>query len=184
MGNWDIARQALISPTNDSVLLSTPMLEAEIPVTDEMIAAAKPFGLGESLARWVYRAMAAVAPLPPPTAWWIDQATGVATPHYPERERITELLAETAELMAQGKHLRESAIFAIQTQIDRALMWEKRAIAAEAENAELRRLMTVQNDWITELNGKLAAFTNVAPKPEPAHNPFRDFPSDRRRLGP
>lgn len=90
---------------------------AEIPVTEEMIAAGNEasasfrhvIDVGEYVSETenhhevalIFRAMAAVAPRPLPIAWTKDATTGVMTPHYPERERIVALEAENATLRGE-----------------------------------------------------------------------------------
>lgn len=91
----------------------------------------------------------------------------------------------------QEATLRHMAIQRIATERDAALA---RAEAAEKERDQMLATMATQlNSMLIQqeiLSGLLSRalraeqrLAALEPKPEPAHDPFREFPSDRRRVG-
>jgi hypothetical protein len=136
------ALQSLITESGSNVTLGTPCLATEeIPVTDEMIDAARVCLPGYSFDQRtaaIYRAMAAVAPKSTADNWWSMQ-------WQKGQDRIAALDAENAKLRAVAP-------------VELYGPREQQLDALRAENAELLRVIGVQNAWIAEQNAKIATF--------------------------
>lgn len=136
-------------------LKEEPVMSDEIPVTEEM----KNVGLrtavyGRGTVSDVYRAMATARGAIKLSSDQITWFNNVVA-MLPEKNR------EIATLQADNRSL-------------------------EAENAALKQGLDHAGDIIAALQLKLAkatVFVDPAPEP-PKSNPFRDFPVDRRRMGP
>lgn len=139
-----------------------------------------------------YRAIVAVDSRPPPMAWTVDQATGIATPHYPERERIADLEETLATRDARILELETRPLCPTRYDIG----WDEHRPVTQLDVDAMQKALhemcdqlSAKDARIAELDTELAtmrtAFTaaNVQPEPPPAHNPFRTFPSDPRRIG-
>lgn len=148
------------------------MAAAEIPVTAEMIVAGVQAnsscsvksstdytGIGAAV-RTIYRAMAPLAPRD--DSFETYAKAQFADGWKAERDNVLKIATEQAERINE-----------LEARIGSMFTFEQMAFSLGKKDTR-----------IAELEAKLAAFTaaNVPPA-EPEHNPFREFPVDRRRIG-
>jgi hypothetical protein len=105
----------------------------------------------------------------------------------------TYLRTKCARILADRDRWKQEARVALDGEekaLEKAVLREIRIAALEAENADKDARIKGQTEMLTLLDRKLNLYmrlfvstTNVQPKVL-EHNPFREFPVDRRRMGP
>lgn len=103
----------------------------------------------------------------------------------PPSKRISiyrAMAAKAPNEIADRRHQIIEALNTVRDERDAALA---RAEAAESSLATLLGINNALTDENVAFRDRLAKFTTDEPKPDPdlAHNPFREFSGDRRRVG-